>query len=102
MASASHQRKVSIIGLGYVGLPVAVEFGKRGRTVGFDVDKRRIAELLEGNDRRGEISPEELAAADLLLSADAKVLHEADFHIVAVPTPVDTAHRPDLQPLISA
>ena len=99
----SHGRKISVIGLGYVGLPVAVAFGTScGRTVAFDINQARIAELKAGHDATGEVDDHELAAADLLLSADAQDLAEADFHIVTVPTPIDSSNRPDLSPLRSA
>lgn len=99
----SHGRKISVIGLGYVGLPVAVAFGtSAGRTVAFDINKARIAQLKAGHDATGEVDDHELAAADLLLSDDPKDLAEADFHIVTVPTPIDKSNRPDLSPLRSA
>ncbi len=99
----SHNRRISVIGLGYVGLPVAVAFAKAGTpVVAFDINPRRVAELKAGNDRTGEVSDADLAAAKLFLTADPTDLKQADFHIVAVPTPIDDAHRPDLSPLISA
>jgi UDP-N-acetyl-D-galactosamine dehydrogenase len=96
------QRKISVVGLGYVGLPVAVAFGKLGHVVAFDISKRRVDELFSGIDATREITPEELKAADLYLTTDANDLKAADFHIVTVPTPIDEAKRPDLTPLISA
>ncbi|WP_417814728.1 nucleotide sugar dehydrogenase [Thalassospira alkalitolerans] len=99
----SHGRKISVIGLGYVGLPVAVAFGTEiGRTVAFDINKARIAQLKAGHDATGEVDDHELAAADLLLSDDPQDLRLADFHIVTVPTPIDKSNRPDLSPLRSA
>ena len=98
----SHRRKISVIGLGYVGLPVAIAFGRVQRTIGFDVNKRRIEELKKGIDRNEETSAEELKGADILYTADLKELRGADFHIVAVPTPVDDAHQPDLTPVLRA
>lgn len=95
-------RVVSVIGLGYVGLPVAVAFGKRKKTVGFDINPTRIAELRQGHDRTGEVTPEDLAAADILFTSDINELRQADFHIVAVPTPVDNANQPDLTPVLRA
>ncbi len=95
-------RKISVIGLGYVGLPVAVAFGKKSRTIGFDVNPERIRELREGHDRTGEVSSEELAETDLLFTDSIDELRKADFHIVAVPTPVDDAKRPDLSILLKA
>ena len=94
---------VAVVGLGYVGLPLAVEFGKRLRTIGFDRSHERIAEIGRGEDRSGELSPAELGAATKLrVTADAAALKEADFVIVAVPTPVDQAKRPDMELLVSA
>jgi len=90
-------RIVSVVGLGYVGLPVAVAFGKVRRTVGFDINKTRIAELRDGYDRTGEVTAEDLAAADILFSDRIEDLKEANFHIVAVPTPIDEANQPDLR-----
>ncbi|HOW89642.1 MAG TPA: nucleotide sugar dehydrogenase [Elusimicrobiales bacterium] len=96
------KRYVSVIGLGYVGLPVAVAFGRLRRTIGFDIKPDRIAELRKGVDRTGEVSPADLAAADITYTSDIKDLRKADFHIVAVPTPVDKANIPDLTPVIRA
>lgn len=95
-------RKVAVVGLGYVGLPVAVAFGKTTRTIGFDIKRDRIAELREGNDRTGEVESAELKSADIVYTDDTAVLREADFFIVAVPTPVDNANRPDLTPMLKA
>ena len=95
-------RKISVIGLGYVGLPVAVAFGKKNRTIGFDVNAERIRELQEGHDRTGEVSSEELAKTDLAFTNSIDELRKADFHIIAVPTPVDDAKRPDLSILLKA
>lgn len=94
-----HKRKISVVGLGYVGLPVAVAFGKRARTVGFDINEARLAELREGVDRTNEVEASDLGDADIIFTSDIKVLASADFHIVAVPTPVDDAHQPDLTPV---
>jgi len=98
----SHNRLVSVIGLGYVGLPVAVSLAKRGPVVAFDISERRVAELRAGRDHTGEVDPVDLARPDLSLTTDPEDLRRADFHIVTVPTPVDSANRPDLTPLISA
>lgn len=97
-----NKRTVSVIGLGYVGLPVAVAFGLKRRTIGFDIDALRIKELVSGYDRTGEADPRELKRADILLTDSIEDLKEADFHIVAVPTPLDDAKRPDLGPMLSA
>jgi len=89
-------RIISVIGLGYVGLPVAVAFGKVRRTVGFDINATRIAELRQGLDRTGEVGAEELRAADIVFTDSIAELRQANFHIVAVPTPIDSANQPDL------
>lgn len=96
------KRKVSVIGLGYVGLPVAVAFGKAGRTVGFDINATRINELKRGHDRTGEVDDVDLRTADILYTCAIEELALADFHIVAVPTPVDDANQPDLSPVLRA
>lgn len=92
----NRDRIISIIGLGYVGLPVAVAFGKVRRTVGFDINPFRISELKAGHDRTGEVTSDDLRSADILFTEKTEELALADFHIVAVPTPVDEAHQPDL------
>lgn len=79
-------RTVSVIGLGYVGLPVAVAFGCKKRTIGFDKNSIRIEELQNGYDRTGEVSLEELAISDIFFSDNVEDLRLADFHIIAVPT----------------
>lgn len=95
-------RKVSVIGLGYVGLPVAVAFGQRGNVVAFDVSRRRIDSLRQGYDYTLEVEDDILQSARLLLSDNPEDLKQADFHIIAVPTPIDESHKPDLTPLLSA
>ena len=94
-----HNRIVSVIGLGYVGLPVAVAFGKYKTCIGFDIDQVRANELKNGFDRTHEIDSVSLANTNVLFTSDLDDLKQADFYIVAVPTPVDEAHRPDLTPL---
>ncbi len=93
---------VSVIGLGYVGLPVAIEFAKQFKVVGFDTKKSRIEELRSGFDRTGELESEALSSSSLELSFDPIVLKHANFHIVAVPTPIDAARKPDLSNLLKA
>lgn len=94
---------IAVVGLGYVGLPLAVEFGKRFRTVGYDHSTRVIDSLRRGNDPAGGISADDLQAArHLELTPDPAPLADADFVIIAVPTPVDAAHNPDLGPLVNA
>jgi UDP-N-acetyl-D-galactosamine dehydrogenase len=95
--------RVAVIGLGYVGLPLAVEFGKRYDTLGFDIDAARVGRLQQGNDSNGECEPAEIAAATRLqLSADPQALRDRNVYIVTVPTPVDEHKRPDLSPLVKA
>ena len=94
---------VGVIGLGYVGLPVAVEFGKKYATIGYDVKVRSIEAYKQHTDPTGELSAEELMAADqITYTTDPKAFSKADFIIVAVPTPIDNARQPDLSPLKSA
>ena len=96
-------RKIAIIGLGYVGLPLAVEFGKRRPVVGFDVRLNRIDELRAGRDSTLEVEPEELARAKHLMFTHAQDdLRACGIFIVTVPTPIDRANRPDLAPLLGA
>ena len=95
--------KIAIIGLGYVGLPLAVEFGKKVPVVGFDIHQARITELLSGKDHTLEVSPDELAQANhLTYSANLADLESCNFYIVTVPTPIDEFKQPDLTPLIKA
>ncbi|HNU66070.1 MAG TPA: nucleotide sugar dehydrogenase [Methylotenera sp.] len=96
-------KKIAIIGLGYVGLPLAVEFGKTRSVIGFDINTKRIAELEDGQDHTLEVTPEELVNAKFLAyTANSDVLKSASIFIVTVPTPIDQANRPDLTPLIKA
>lgn len=95
-------RKISVIGLGYVGFPVAVEFGKKHRVVGFDINEERLSELRNGTDSTLEVLPENIKRADILFTSSVADLALADFHIVAVPTPVDDAKKPNLEPMKSA
>ena len=94
---------IAVVGLGYVGLPLAVEFGKKYATIGFDLSSSKIAAYKEGVDPTREVSAAELRSATRIrFTTEASDLRSADFIVVAVPTPVDDAHRPDLGPLISA
>ena len=96
-------KKIAIIGLGYVGLPLAVEFGKKRSVIGFDINAARIRELSEGRDHTLECSLEQLREArHLVFSSDSEVLKTAAIFIVTVPTPVDRANRPDMTTLVSA
>ncbi|WP_374259754.1 nucleotide sugar dehydrogenase [Zoogloea sp.] len=94
---------IAVIGLGYVGLPLAVEFGKKVKTVGFDLHQEKVDAYARHVDPTGEVATEDLkAAVHLTCSTDPKVIAEADFIIVAVPTPVDEAHQPDFTPLVKS
>jgi UDP-N-acetyl-D-galactosamine dehydrogenase len=99
---SNKERIVSVIGLGYVGLPVAVAFGKKRKTIGFDINPVRIQELKNGFDRTNEIESEELKETHILYTDQINDLKQADFHIVAIPTPVDHANRPDLSLMFKA
>jgi UDP-N-acetyl-D-galactosamine dehydrogenase len=97
------QCRIAVVGLGYVGLPLAVEFARRYATLGFDIDQSRILRLLDGEDTNGETSPQDIASAThLQFTADAGRLRDANVFIVTVPTPVDEHKRPDFRLLIQA
>jgi UDP-N-acetyl-D-galactosamine dehydrogenase len=99
----SHGRNIAVVGLGYVGLPVAVAFARSGvPVIGFDLAAGRIAELKKGQDRTREVEPGDLKQPNLHFTFDAADLVTADFFIVAVPTPIDAARRPDLTALLKA
>ncbi|MDR0363384.1 MAG: nucleotide sugar dehydrogenase, partial [Planctomycetota bacterium] len=94
---------VAVVGLGYVGLPLAVAFGRKWRTIGYDLSADKIAHYRKFIDPTGEVGSDDLRAAEFLeVGDDPRVLADADFIVVAVPTPVDAAHQPDLRPLIGA
>ena len=96
-------KTIAVIGLGYVGLPLAVEFGKKRTVIGFDINHQRVAELTSGVERTLECSPDELREARYLsFTSDSDQLKKAQVFIVTVPTPVDKANRPDLMPLVKA
>lgn len=94
--------KIVVVGLGYVGLPLAVQLAKYFETVGLDSNAARIAELKDGYDRTGEVDGPALAASTLVLTSDADECRGADLYIVTVPTPIDADNRPDLSPVRSA
>ena len=97
------ENKLAIIGLGYVGLPLAVAFSSKYKTIGFDINKKRIAELSEGNDFTLEVTSDELKDAKLLsFTSDLNDIKAANIYIVTVPTPIDEHKQPDLTPLIKA
>ncbi len=94
---------IAVVGLGYVGLPLAVEFGKKFRTIGLDLSTEKVDAYRRHVDPTGEVTPDQLAAASLLEpTTDATQLQAADIIVVAVPTPIDDAHQPDFGPLIGA
>ena len=95
--------RLAVVGLGYVGLPLAVEFGKKMPVIGYDINERRVAELRSGHDHTLEVDDAELTAASgLRFTADAAALDEANVYIVTTPTPIDEHKRPDLSPVLSA
>ena len=95
--------RIGVVGLGYVGLPLAVEFGKHFATVGFDIDVPRVEALRKGSDATGEVSVEQFSTSPrLTVTTDAEQLRGCNIYIVTVPTPIDAAKRPDLRPLVAA
>ena len=95
--------KIAVIGLGYVGLPLAVEFGKKFSTVGFDINRKRVDELRSGNDFTLEVNSEDLGrATHLIYTTEIEAIKDCNFYIVTVPTPIDDSNSPDLKPLESA
>ena len=96
------KRNVGVIGLGYVGLPVALAFGKKTHVRAFDINKIRVQELRDGNDSNNEIDSDELLQADIAYVSDIEELRNADFFIIAVPTPVSESKTPDLSYILSA
>jgi UDP-N-acetyl-D-galactosamine dehydrogenase len=99
----THNRRIAVIGLGYVGLPVAVAFARSGvPVVGFDIDPKRIEELRAGHDRTREVESSELSHKNLVYACEPSRLKQADFFIVTVPTPIDAANRPDLGAMLAA
>lgn len=95
-------RKIGVVGLGYVGLPVAVAFGKIGKVIGFDISDSRIEELQKGYDRTNEVDGRELELSNVEFTSDKEALRAVDFIIVSVPTPINEHNQPDLSPLIGA
>ena len=101
--STSNKTIVAVVGLGYVGLPLAVEFGKQYKTIGYDLSEAKVASYKKFFDPTGEVSTADLkAATKLSMSTDPATIAEADFIIIAVPTPVDVGHIPDFSPLVGS
>ena len=99
----THNRKIAVVGLGYVGLPVAVAFARsKFSVIGFDIDRTRVEELANGHDRSLDADAADLRQPSLRFTGDAAELAGADFYIVTVPTPVDAARGPDLGAVMSA
>ena len=96
------QQKIALIGLGYVGLPIALEFARKMSVIGFDINSNRVQMMKDGIDPCKELSSEEFANRDIFFTSDSVDIKEASFFIVAVPTPIDEYNQPDLRPLISA
>src|SRR5699024_8433107 len=96
------KRKLAVVGLGYVGLPVAVEFGKGQEVIGFDINENRIDGLNNGVDITNEVADEDLKASSINFTSDPADLKQADFIIMAVPTPITENKQPDLTPLLKA
>lgn len=95
--------KIAILGLGYVGLPVAIALAEKfDHVIGFDISEKRVNSLLEGHDWTGEISDQQLASSSLIISNDPEILSQATFFIVTVPTPIDNENRPNLDPISSS
>ncbi|MDC0253286.1 nucleotide sugar dehydrogenase [Bacteriovoracales bacterium] len=97
-----HERDIAVVGLGYVGLPVAISFAQKMPVVGFDIDKKRVNDLIQGFDHTGEIQKEDLKNSKITFTSDPLDLKNSRFFIVAVPTPIDSAKRPDLSLLKAA
>lgn len=96
------RKKLALVGLGYVGLPIAVEFAKTLSVIGFDINEERLARLRMGEDPNGELPPGAFEGADLHFTSSVEELREASFYIIAVPTPIDAHNEPDLSPLLAA
>lgn len=96
------ETKLSLIGLGYVGLPIALEFAKKISVVGFDISEERVEKMKNKKDPSGELGPESFDGVDITFTTNPEDLKQASFHIVAVPTPIDNHNMPDLSPLLSA
>lgn len=98
----SKQKKLAVVGLGYVGLPIALEFAKKTSVIGFDINQNRIEQMRNSIDPSSELSSDDFKDREIVFTSDPKVLAQASFFIVAVPTPIDEYNHPDLKPLIGA
>lgn len=96
------EETLSVIGLGYVGLPIALAFAKKIKVIGFDIDESRVEMMRNNNDPSDELEPEDFEGADIKFTSNVEDLTKASFHIVAVPTPIDQHKLPDLRPLLAA
>ena len=96
------ENKIAVIGLGYVGLPIALEFGRKFKTIGFDINEQRVEMMNNKQDPSQELDSLEFEGSDIVFSAKVDDLKDANFFVVAVPTPVDEHKVPNLRPLISA
>ena len=98
----NREAKIALVGLGYVGLPIALAFAKKCSVIGFEIDKERLYKLRNGEDPSRELGPDAFAHTDILYTDSIEQLREANFFVTAVPTPVDKCNQPDLRPLLSA
>src|SRR5207248_2907289 len=96
------KKKLAVLGLGYVGLPIALEFAKKIKVIGFDISKERVEKMKQSIDPSGELESSAFQNCDIEFTADADKLKEASFFIVTVPTPIDEHNLPDLRPLLNA
>ena len=96
------EKKIAVVGLGYVGLPLAAAFGRQAKVIGLDISERKVDELRRGYDATGELTAEDLAATRIDYTLDPSRLREASFVIVTVPTPIDEHKKPDLRPVEAA
>ena len=96
------EAKLAVVGLGYVGLPLAMEFAKRFSVVGYDINEERLAAMRRGEDPCGELPSEAFVGGDILFTSDKSRVAEALFFVIAVPTPIDSHNEPDLNPLLGA
>ena len=102
LSSKKYQPKICIIGLGYVGLPLAVEFGKKFEVIGFDIDKNRVNDLKNNNDKTLEVGSDDLNNTNIFFTSDEKDIDESNIYIITVPTPINEKNEPDLNFIISA